>query len=330
MPVSFCPRGRDGEDMLQIVKSENNTLRELDPASFEKGCWINLMDPSSEELNTVKKLVGLPLDILTAALDEEESSRLEIEDEYLLVIIDVPRKRDNDRYETLPMGIILLPDVIVTVCLEESDVLTCFNRMTARLFDTGKRTSFLFNILYRSATYFLRYLRQINIRTDEIERHLRQSMKNEELFQLLEMEKSLTYFSAALRTNNMVVDKILRLRNNRKVEHLIKIYEEDEDLLEDALVEYRQAIEMVQMYSEILSGMMDAFASVISNNLNMVMKFLTSMTIILAIPTMFASFWGMNVGVPWLDKAAGFWAVVGISLVATIGSAYALWRRNML
>ena len=316
--------------MLQILKSEKDTLRELDPASFEKDAWINLMDPSSEELNTVKKLVGLPLDILTAALDEEESSRLEIEDEYILVIIDVPRKRDNDRYETLPMGIILMRETIITICLEESDVLTCFNRMTARLFDTAKRTNFLFNILFRSATYFLRYLRQINIRTDEIERHLRQSMKNEELFQLLEMEKSLTYFSASLRTNNMVVDKILRLRNNRRVEHLIKIYEEDEDLLEDAQVEYRQAIEMVQMYSEILSGMMDAFASVISNNLNMVMKFLTSMTIILAIPTMFASFWGMNVGVPWLDKAAGFWAVAGISAIATIGSAYALWRHNML
>jgi len=316
--------------MLQILKSENGTLRELDPASFEKGSWINLMDPSSDELHLAKKLVGLPLDVLTAALDEEESSRIEIEDDYLLVIVDVPSKKDNDRYETLPLGIILLPEAIVTVCLEESEVLTSFNRMTARLFDTAKRTRFLFSILYRSATFFLRYLRQINIRTDEIERHLRQSMKNEELFQLLEMEKSLTYFTASLRTNHMVIDKLLRLRNNQKVEHLIKIFEEDEDLLEDAQVEYRQAIEMVQMYSEILSGMMDAFASIISNNLNMVMKFLTSMTIILAIPTMFASFWGMNVGVPWLDKAAGFWAVVGISAVATVGSAYALWRRNML
>jgi magnesium transporter len=316
--------------MLQILKSENDLLRDLDPGNFEKGAWINLMDPSSEELNIVKKLVDMPLDVLTAALDEEESARMEIENEYILVLIDVPRKRDNDRYETLPLGIILLPDTIITVCLEETDVLTCFNRMTARLFDTGKRTRFLFNMLYRSATFFLRYLRQINIRTDEIERHLRQSMKNEELFQLLEMEKSLTYFTASLRTNHMVIDKLLRLRNNQKVEHLLKIYEEDEDILEDALVEYRQAIEMVQMYSQILSGMMDAFASIISNNLNMVMKFLTSMTIILAIPTMFASFWGMNVGVPWLGKVAGFWVVTGISAFATIGSAYALWRRNML
>lgn len=316
--------------MLQILKSENDLLRELNAESYEKGAWINLMDPSSEELNIVRKLVGLPLDVLTAALDEEESARMEIENEYILVLIDVPRKRDNDRYETLPLGIILLPDAIVTVCLEETDVLTCFNRMTARLFDTGKRTRFLFNMLYRSATFFLRYLRQINIRTDEIERHLRQSMKNEELFQLLEMEKSLTYFTASLRTNHMVVDKLLRLRNNAKVEHLIKIYEEDEDLLEDAQVEYRQAIEMVQMYSQILSGMMDAFASIISNNLNMVMKFLTSMTIILAVPTLLASFWGMNTGVPFEGNLPGFWIVGAISLVAAGVSAFALWRRNML
>ena len=315
--------------MLQILKSENEILRELSPNPFEKGAWINLMDPSSDELNAVKKLVDLPLDVLTAALDEEESARLEIENEYILVLIDVPMKRDNDRYETLPLGIIMLPDTVVTVCLEETDVLTSFNRMTAKLFNTGKRTRFLFNILYRSATFFLRYLRQINIRTDEIERHLRQSMKNEELFQLLEMEKSLTYFTASLRTNHMVIDKLLRLRNNPKVEHLIKIYEEDEDLLEDALVEYRQAIEMVQMYGQILSGMMDAFASIISNNLNMVMNFLTSMTIILAIPTMFASFWGMNVGVPLLSKPLGFWAVGAISALAAGVSGYALWRRNM-
>lgn len=316
--------------MLQILKSENDLLRELNAETFEKGAWINLMDPSSEELNVVRKLVDLPLDVLTAALDEEESARMEIENEYILVLIDVPRKRDNDRYETLPLGIILLPDAIVTVCLEEADVLTCFNRMTARLFDTGKRTRFLFNMLYRSATFFLRYLRQINIRTDEIERHLRQSMKNEELFQLLEMEKSLTYFTASLRTNHMVVDKLLRLRNNAKVEHLIKIYEEDEDLLEDAQVEYRQAIEMVQMYSQILSGMMDAFASIISNNLNMVMKFLTSMTIILAVPTLIASFWGMNTRVPFEGHLPGFWVVSGISLLAAGFSAFALWRRNML
>ncbi len=316
--------------MLQILKSENDLVRELSVESFEQGSWINLTDPSSEELNTARRLVNVPLDVITAALDEEESARLEIEDDYILVVIDIPRRRDSDRYETLPLGIILLQDSILTVCLEETDVISCFNRMTPRLFNTGKRTRFLFNILYKSATFFLRYLRQINLRSDEIERHLRQSMKNEELFQLLDMEKSYTFFTASLRTNHMVIDKLLRLRNNTKVEHLLKIYEEDEDLLEDALIEYRQAIEMVQMYSQILSGMMDAFASIISNNLNMVMKFLTSMTIILAIPTMFASFWGMNVGVPWLGRAAGFWVVAGISAVAAGVSAFALWRRNML
>ena len=154
-------------------------------------------------------------------------------------------------------------------------------------------------------------------------------MKNEELFQLLEMEKSLTYFTASLRTNHMVIDKLLRLRNNPKVEHLIKIYEEDEDLLEDALVEYRQAIEMVQMYGQILSGMMDAFASIISNNLNMVMKFLAAATIIISIPNLVASFFGMNVPVPLQGHPAGFLTVVAGAMGLAMASGWYLWKRRM-
>ncbi len=313
--------------MLQILKSENDLLRELNAESYEKGAWINLMDPSSEELNIVRRLVDLPLDVLTAALDEEESARMEIENEYILVLIDVPRKRDNDRYETLPLGIILVPDAIVTVCLEETDVLTCFNRMTARLFDTGKRTRFLFNMLYRSATFFLRYLRQINIRTDEIERHLRQSMKNEELFQLLEMEKSLPYARLPSGRTTWSTTKLLRLRNNAKLDTSTR------STRKTSTSSGRQSNTAGQRdcpeYTK-FSGHDGRLCLHHCQQPAQGHEFLTSMTIILAIPTMFASFWGMNVGVPWLGKAGGFWAVGAISALAAGFSAFALWRRNML
>ncbi|HWR30020.1 MAG TPA: magnesium transporter CorA family protein, partial [Negativicutes bacterium] len=174
------------------------------------------------------------------------------------------------------------------------------------------------------------HIHQINRQTDEIERHLRKSMNNAEVFQLFDMEKGLTYFTAALRTNGIVLDRLLRLRKSGNLQHLIPMFEEDEDILEDAIIENRQALEMVQMYSDILSGMMDAFTSVISNNLNQVMKFLASITILISIPTMISSFWGMNVAVPYLGQAAGFWVVLVLSLILTSFTWFILWRKKML
>lgn len=315
--------------MLNIYKSNCETLLELKLPNLEKGSWINLINPTPEELTNVAELTGVPLDQLKAALDEEERSHVEIEENSMLVITNSPIIRGKDSYDTLPLGIILTRDHIVTVCLEKHQVLAEFIHEGPRSFSTYKKTRFLFQVLHKSATLYLKYLKQINRRTDEIEHDLRQSMKNREMFQLLELQKGLTYFTASLRSNGIVLEKLLRLRSNVQLQHLITMYEEDEDLLEDVIIENKQAIEMVEMYSNILSSMMDAFASIISNNLNIVMKFLASVTIILAIPTMISSFFGMNVDVPF-GVNGGFLYVTLIAAAATGLSAFGLWRKGML
>ncbi|MEG6584285.1 magnesium transporter CorA family protein [Dendrosporobacter sp. 1207_IL3150] len=316
--------------MLKVYKSDcfTGNLRELSINALEKGAWFNLINPTNDEINAVAEAANVPMDILKSALDEEERSRTEIEDNCLLVITNVPIMRDKASYDTLPLGIILTKDYAITVCLENNEVLSEFNLYNSKLFSTFKKTRFLFQILYKSATLYLRYLRQISRLTDEIEKQLRRSMKNEELFQLLELQKGLTYFNVSLRSNGVVLEKLLRLRSNNNLQHIIKMFEEDEDLLEDVIIENQQAREMVEMYSRILTGMVATFASIISNNLNMVMKFLASMTIILAIPTMISSFFGMNVDVPF-GLNNGFIYVSIIASVFTGISAFALWKKGL-
>jgi magnesium transporter len=315
--------------MLHIYKTNCETLRKLTLATLEKGAWLSLTGPDADELATVADLTGVPADALRAALDEEERSRVEIEDNYVLVITNVPTMRGSYRYDTLPLGIVMTKDHFITVCLEKHQVLEEFAAEGPRAFSTYKKTRFLFQILYKSAILYLKYLKQINRRTDEIEHDLRQSVKNQEIFQLLELQKGLTYFTASLRSNGIVLERLLRLRSNKELQHLIAVYEEDEDLLEDVIIENKQAIEMVEMYSNVLSGMMGAFTSIISNNLNQILKFLAAVTIILAIPTMIASFWGMNVDVPFGENS-GFLYVSLIITAATVISAFGLWRRGLL
>lgn len=315
--------------MLNIYRNGFDGLNELNLASLEKGAWINLINPTLSELTAVFEATQIPIDVLKSALDEEERSHVEIEDNYILVVTNVPAMRGHDSYDTIPLSIIITSENVITVCLEKNEVLNAFNSDNYRAFSTFKKTRFLFQILYKSATLYLRYLQQMNRRTDDIERQLRQSMKNQEFFQLLELQKGLTFFSTSLRSNAIVLEKLLRLRSNIQLQHIIKMYEEDEDLLEDVIIENKQAIEMVEMYSNIHSNMMNAFASIISNNLNMRMKFLTTMTILLAIPTMIASFWGMNVSVPFHDIDFGFLLVLIPSLCITILVGIGLWKREM-
>lgn len=315
--------------MIKIYKSSPEYLLPVDLSDLSPGCWLELTNPSAEEIQLIAEKTGIMPEFLTAALDDEERSRIEVEPDQMLVLIDIPMLRSNKDYDTLPLAIIVTEDHIVTVCLEVNAVLADFSSQTSRTFNTHKKTRFLFQILYKSAILYLKYIRNINRRTDELERHLRKSMDNDELFKLLDLEKSLTFFSASLRSNFNVTERLLRLRSTPHVQHLIKIYEEDEDLLEDVIIEYRQAIEMVEMYSHILNGMLEIFASIISNNLNIVMRFLASITIILAVPTMISSFWGMNVPVPFSDNEMGFAVVFIVALLLTGSSAFWLWRKRM-
>ena len=316
--------------MLKIFKSsESGPLLELSIKTMERGAWINLVNPTPYELKVVSNITEVELDLLKSALDEEERSHNELEDNCVMVVTNVPIVRAKDSYDTLPLAIILTQNYTITVSLEDNPVISEFNETTARTFRTFKKTRFLFQLLYKSATLYLKYLRQISKLSDEIEKRLRKSMQNQELLQLLELQKGLTYFNASLRSNGAVLDKLLRLRSSHNLQHIVKMYEEDEDLLEDVIIENKQAKEMVEMYSKILSRVADTFASIISNNLNLVMKFLASITIILAIPTMISSFFGMNVPVPFGDAESGFLYVSIIATFLTSICIFVLWKKDM-
>ena len=316
--------------MLKIYKSmESGPLQELTLKTLEKGAWINIIDPTPYELKVVSNLTEVDPDFLRSALDDEERSHTDVEDDSVMVLTNVPVCRDKDSYDALPLAIIVTDEFILTVCLEETPVISEFNERTAKLFRTYKKTRFLFQILYKSATYYLKYLRQISKTSDEIEEQLRHDMKNSEILRLLTLQKGLTYFNAAIRSNGAVLDKLMRIRNNQSLAPILKVYEEDEDLLEDVIIENKQAREMVEMYSKILVRIADTFSSIISNSQNLVMKFLAAMTIIIAIPTVVSSFFGMNVPVPLAENPNGFLYVMVLAFAISITSAYVLWRRDM-
>ena len=296
--------------MISIYKTVEDELISVD--KIEDGCWVYVTRPTTEELERLQDETGIDMDDLRAPLDDEERSRVEVEDDYNMILVDIPSLDEKDRYVTIPLGIYMTKEVIVTLCLEESPVLRAFANKRVREFYTFKKTRFVFQILYRNATSYLRYLRIIDRKSDQIEEKLHISQKNSELIELLELEKSLVYFTTSLRSNEVVLEKLLRTEKIRK-------YPEDEDLLEDVIVENKQAIEMANIYSNILSGMMDAFASVISNNLNIVMKLLATVTIVLSIPTMIASFFGMNFDViPQGHNPYGFVITIVITLLISL------------
>ena len=307
--------------MLQIFNTVEDGLQELDQVT--EGCWVALTKPTMEELETVSATTGIDIDDLRAPLDDEERSRVEIENDYVVILVDIPSLDEKDRYVTIPLGIYTTEKMIVTVCLEETPVLKAFMNNREREFYTFKKTRFVFQILYRNATSYLRYLRIIDRKSEQIEEKLHISQRNKELIELLELEKSLVYFTTSLRSNETVLEKLLRTEK-------IKKYPEDEDLLEDVIVENKQAIEMAKIYSDILSGTMDAFASVISNNLNVVMKFLSTVTIVLSIPTMIASFYGMNFQhIPLGDNSYGFYIVTAITLIVTVVLVFFFKKKNL-
>ena len=312
--------------MIRIFKTEDGAMHEKE--EMQPGCWIALTNPTASEIIDIADTYQIDPDHLRAPLDEEERSRIEVEDEYTLILVDIPsieERNGKDWFVTIPLAIITTKDVLITVCLEETPVLTSFMDGRVRDFHTFMKTRFILQILYKNATQFLQYLRIIDKKSEVIERKLHQSQKNEELIELLELEKSLVYFTTSLRSNEVVLEKLLCIEK-------IKKYPEDTDLLEDVIVENKQAIEMANIYSGILSGTMDAFASVISNNLNIVMKFLATVTIVLSIPTMIASFYGMNVnshGMPFADSPYGFAIVLGLTLLLSLFVAYIFNKKDL-
>ncbi|MDD3622475.1 MAG: magnesium transporter CorA family protein [Methanofollis sp.] len=314
--------------MLRIFKTRQDTtgtfIEELD--IIEPGAWLLCTDPEEGEITCAAGIMEMAPEDIRAALDEEERPRIESEEGKTLIIIDVPVRIPGEptgTFSTVPLGIAINDQYILTICLQDVPILQDFVDGKVKNFYTFKKTRFLLQILYRNASYYLTYLRQIDRRSSEVEERLHASMRNEELIQLLNLEKSLVYFSTSLKSNEVVLEKILRFKP-------IRMFPDDEDLLEDVIIENKQAIEMANIYSNILSGMMDAFASIISNNLTIVMKFLASITIVLAIPTMIASFFGMNVGLPFAQNPMAFGIILIFSMVISALLALVLVKKNML
>ncbi len=313
--------------MIQIFETKGRALVELD-AEFGKGMnlrnkWIHLENPTDREIELIERVTGVSEDMLKAALDEEERARIELDEGDTLVLFDVPVIEDEEEaryfsYSTMPIGVITTQNCVVTVCLKENSIISNLMNNRIRNLDTAKRKRFVYQMLYSTHVKFLQYLRQIDRSSQRIQAELHRSTKNKELIQLFDLENSLVYFSTSLRANSIIIERLIRL-DDKKVE-------EDTELLDDVAIENRQALDMCNIYRDILSGTMDTYASVISNNLNIIMRLLTALTVIISIPTLFASFWGMNTGVPFQGEVYGFWIVVGISTIAAAISGYFLLR----
>lgn len=315
--------------MVKIYNTDIETNELKETKEYIKGSWINMVNPTEEEIKTVCKNVKMNDQFIRYALDIEEKARIDQEDEdsTTLFVVDVPIVEKNDsveNYTTMPIGMIVVrDDFFITVSIRKNKVIEDFEKRKIKNFHTYKKTRFIFQILYLNASYYLTYLKQINKETEFAEYVLKNSMRNKELLKMLSLEKSLVYFATSLKSNELVMEKTLRGK-------IIKLYDEDEDILEDAITENKQAIEMAQIYNNILNGTMDAYASIISNNLNGVMKTLTSITIILAVPTMISSFWGMNVHLPFQENPFGFVIMITVAILVTIIVTVWLNKKDML
>jgi magnesium transporter len=282
------------------------------------GCWIDAVDPTQEEITTLEEW-GIEPELITYSLDLDEIARVEREpNEYTLILLRIPYDQDESEdilYITFPMGIILKENMIVTISKFNNAVLSSIHDGKFKGMKTGKRYRFVLYTLFETANKYLADLREINNKVDLLQEKLQKSTRNKEVLELLKFQKSVVYFKTGLHSNQVMMERLQRMQ-------MFNQYEEDQDLLEDVLTENQQALQMVNISADILSSMMDAFASIIGNNLNAVMKALAAITIIISLPTIVASFFGMNVNVPFSENEWGFFFVV---LVAFVIMGIAIW-----
>ncbi|MBQ3484550.1 MAG: magnesium transporter CorA family protein [Clostridia bacterium] len=311
--------------MRRIFKTVEDHLIEC--TTLEKGVWVHLQSPTKEEVDGLTTRFGLDPTFLPAALDEEESARVDYDPDkqQTLILVDIPYVETEGSgyvYSTIPLGIVLCDEVIITVCTRDTPIINDFTEERIRNFWTYKRARFILQLLHRNAGRFLSYLKQIDKASLLVQEKLEKASRNQELLQMMKLEKSLVYFSTSLKGNALVLERLMR-------QDVLKRYPEDTDLLEDVIIENKQAIEMCSIYRDIMNNTTEAFASVISNNLNITMKTLTSLTVLLSVPTIIASLWGMNVAVPFEGSSWGFWIVLGIAAVVALVSAFFMARKNM-
>lgn len=311
--------------MIKIYMEDPN-YNILKTNKIKKGCWINLTSPSVEEIEDVSKKTKISKDLILKLLDEEEIPRIEVDGNSTLIVVDCPYIEDKDnKYATLPLGIITSTDgYLLTISSKKLEVLKSFKNGKIKNLKLDKKSRFIIQILYENAKLYLKYLKMINKNIDSKEKKLYNSTENEELISVLNIEKSLVYFITSLKENDVLIERIVK-------GNVIEMYEEDLDLLEDAQIENKQAQEMANIYREILSSVSDAYATIISNNLNQMMKILTSITIIFSVPTMISSFMGMNVP---LGKLSGlnyaFWIILASSIIFSVILAIYLKKKKLL
>lgn len=306
--------------MLSIYKNTESGFETLD--TIANGAWVNVVDPTPDE---IEKLVnwGMDMDYVNYSLDQDEMPRMERDEDYTFILLRIPMHQPESDipYNTVPLGIMILGNKIMTVCRYDSDIFKSLTNGKYKQMKTGKRYRLTLYIFLETAARYLNLLREINRATEAVEDRLQKSTQNRELLELLKYQKSLTYFATALRSNEVMMERVQKTQ-------LFNYYEEDQDLLEDVLTENQQAIQMTSINTEILSSMMDAFASIISNNLNVVMKALAALTIILNVPTIVASFYGMNVVLPGEGHPLAFLTVIGLSLGLAALATFIFYKRN--
>lgn len=310
--------------MISFYKTSEGELIQLDAPIT--GCWVNAVNPTAEEIAYLIEDLEIYPDLINYSLDLDEMARIERDEDegYTFILLRIPYYQGENAdvpYTTIPLGIIITDGIIVTICRYETDLLKPLLNGKYRGLRTGKRYRFVLYVFLEAASRYLAHLRDINKITEALEDQLQKSSRNREVVELLKYQKSLTYFATALRSNEVMMERVQRMK-------LFNQYEEDADLLEDVLTENQQAIQMTSIATEILSGMMDAFASIISNNLNSVMKALAALTIILNLPTIVASFYGMNVELPFAHSPHAFAIVFGMALALTIIAVFIFVKRD--
>ena len=314
--------------MIKIYKTEESIVHEIEKS--EEGAWINMVSPNMEECMKIAEQFDIDIGDVRAALDDEESSRIDLEDGYTLILVDIPSveiRHKREAYTTIPLGIILVDGVIITVCGEETPVLEAFEKRRVRDFSTKKKMRFVYQILYRSTSIYQNYLRVIDKRRREIKEHISDDdTEDTDLIDLHELESNLVYFATSLRANGVVLDRLTRYER-------LKQFPEDREILEDVIVENKQAIEMTAIYRDIINGTRELLSTIIDNRLNNVMKYLTSITLVMAIPTVISGIYGMNVSGKWMpfsNVPYGFYIVCGIMIVISAIVLLILKKRKMM
>ena len=313
--------------MVEIYRTDQQVLNTL--TDIQDGCWINMVDPTSKELEQIAERFEIAPEDISSALDEEESSRISLEDGYTVILVDIPTpevRHEKKMYTTIPLGIILKSEAIITVCKVDTPIINYFVRNKVKEFSTKKKMRFIYQMLFRSAFVYQANLRLIDKKRIEIEERVDGDTSDTDLIELHELESTLVYFATSLRANSIVLE---RLRRYKRLEQ----YPEDMELLENVMVEYQQAIEMTTIYRDVIDGTRELMSSVIDSKLNNVMKYLTSITIVMAIPTIISGIYGMNVVGEWMPFAKtpfGFEIISGIILLICIIVLWVLRKKKML